>query len=189
MQLAAVRVVLVATTLASLLGCGSPEQDGIAAVVFDPCELTLAPEAALPDELDSIRDAAAMWNATGSAAVTVGDPGDSQLPIRFEIAAPLFFGLYRDDIGEVVINRRLDSRTARAITVAHEVGHAFGLAHVTDRPSLMNKGNLTISPTADDVATLRALWGDCTPAPANHAASSISSSSLATSASSGTSLR
>ena len=50
-----------------------------------------------------------------------------------------------------------------AITIAHEIGHSFGLVHIpTDvRPSLMNPANLTVLPTAADVATLAGLWGRC----------------------------
>jgi hypothetical protein len=76
--------------------CSGPDQADYVAVVFDPCELSLAPLGASAGELDSIRDAAVMWNATGAAALGVNVENDSELLIRFETAAPLFFGLYRD---------------------------------------------------------------------------------------------
>ena len=53
--------------------------------------------------------------------------------------------------------------SAQAVTIAHEIGHAFGLAHVPagERASVMNPGNLNIEPNADDAATLALRWGAC----------------------------
>ena len=52
---------------------------------------------------------------------------------------------------------------AQAVTIAHEIGHAFGLAHVPsgERASVMNPGNLNVEPNAADVATLALRWGGC----------------------------
>ncbi|HEY5949139.1 MAG TPA: matrixin family metalloprotease, partial [Kofleriaceae bacterium] len=47
------------------------------------------------------------------------------------------------------------------IVVAHELGHAFGLVHVSDRPSLMNPGNVTTPPNESDRQALAGLWGTC----------------------------
>ncbi len=48
-----------------------------------------------------------------------------------------------------------------AVTIAHEIGHAFGLVHVPagQRTSVMNPNNLVIEPTAEDVDTLAMRWG------------------------------
>ena len=50
-----------------------------------------------------------------------------------------------------------------AITIAHEIGHAFGLVHVPadQRTSVMNPNNLVVEPTAEDVDTLATRWGVC----------------------------
>jgi predicted Zn-dependent protease len=47
--------------------------------------------------------------------------------------------------------------------IAHELGHAFGLVHVSPdtRPSVMNPGNTTVAPNDGDRAALEALWGTC----------------------------
>ena len=47
------------------------------------------------------------------------------------------------------------------VTIAHEIGHAFGLVHVSDRPSVMNVGNLVVEPNTGDVTALVALWSTC----------------------------
>jgi hypothetical protein len=61
----------------------------------------------------------------------------------------------------VLVNRALTVASERAITIAHEVGHAMGLPHVDGRPSLMNPGNLTLEPQPGDAAALVELWGAC----------------------------
>lgn len=137
-------------------------------IVFDPCEpiaLEIA-AGALPEERTSAADAAAMWNEGASAHLTL-EAGPAapaaRLPIRFEEAAPIFYGVYEDEIGEIIINRSLADRRERAVTIAHEIGHAFGLLHVdeSERRSLMNPGNLETGLTAEDLARLEALWGRC----------------------------
>ena len=54
------------------------------------------------------------------------------------------------------------------MTIAHEIGHAFGLWHVKPsvRRSVMNPGNTTVTPTERDVDSVRALWGKLRPAAA-----------------------
>jgi hypothetical protein len=74
-----------------------------------------------------------------------------------------------------VVNRRLSNPSDRAITVAHELGHALGLPHINDRESVMNSGNLEVLPLSEDADDLRDLWGACIafpPAPRDHLAPS-----------------
>jgi hypothetical protein len=52
-----------------------------------------------------------------------------------------------------------------ADVIAHEIGHAFGLVHVTGRASVMNAGNIDVAPNAGDAADLSALWGACDTVP------------------------
>ena len=138
-------------------------------MAFDPCQpLLLIPDpAATAAERDGIAAGAALWNAIAGTRLTVADadaaaPGTSSLPIHFQSAAAAFHGLYDPTNGQVFINTDLGGG-AQAVTIAHEIGHAFGLAHVPSgqRPSVMNPGNLNIEPNADDVATLALRWGAC----------------------------
>jgi hypothetical protein len=154
--------VLVALALA---GCAAPGDEALD-VVFDPCGSALAPAGdTLARERAAVVAAAEIWNdALGADLAIVAPDAPDALPIRFEEAAPLFRGIYLDEEGAVVINRSIADDGARAIAIAHELGHAFGMWHVEDRPSVMNPGNLTTGPTADDVAALTARWGACAPA-------------------------
>ena len=95
---------------------------------------------------------------TGGAS-TVETPA---VPVHFQAAAANFHGLYDPAVAQIFINRELGGAPL-AIAVAHEVGHAFGLAHVSasERPSIMNPGNLTVEPNAADADTLISAWGDC----------------------------
>jgi Zn-dependent peptidase ImmA (M78 family) len=143
-------------------------------VTFDAC-------AALPvltdPGLDQARAAAiaagiAMWNdragthltiASASASASAGaDPAASGLPIHFQDAAPPFHGLYDAPGGQVFINTDL-SGDALAVTICHEIGHAFGLVHIPadQRSSVMNPNNLVVEPTPEDVDTLAMRWGVC----------------------------
>ena len=94
----------------------------------------------------------------GDAAAT-GAPG---LPIHFQNAAPPFHGFYDAPSGQVFINTDL-SGAPLTITIAHEIGHAFGLVHIPadQRSSVMNPNNLVVEPTAEDVDTLANRWGGC----------------------------
>lgn len=127
---------------------------------------------ATTSERQAVVAALGYWNASGglgltlasvASASTAADAGQPPLSVQFQGAAGAFYGLYDDERGIVFVNRRLDDARGRAVTVAHELGHAFGLQHVDrrERPSLMNPGNLTLGPTEQDVAQLRRLWGDC----------------------------
>jgi hypothetical protein len=166
-------------------GCGGPSSESVVhAVRFDPCR----PLALVLDENTSVarvagvRTAGDLWNlAAGSllsvdgAASPAGPPGappaaapagsGPTLPVHFEVAAAPSHGYFDPVLGQVLVNDDLMSRPL-AVTVAHEIGHAFGLVHVTGRPSVMNPGNLDVEPNAGDVAALAALWGPCDAGPA-----------------------
>jgi len=147
------------------VACSSGGDGGID-VVFDVCQtLVLSPEGDLTEEQAlSIDDAIEMWNRLGDSRLTREEISLApRLPIRFEEAAANFHGVYEDEIGVVYVNLALVDRHERAVTIAHEVGHAFGLVHVDrdQRLSVMNQGNLEVEPLSDDGEALSTLWGDC----------------------------
>jgi hypothetical protein len=112
-------------------------------------------------ELASIARASALWTAVG-----VTGPGQpdatASVAVVFVPAAPGVFGFYDDVDIKLEISDAL-SDDQRAIVIAHELGHAFGLVHVpaTERASVMNVANLSVVPTPDDQLAVTALWGDC----------------------------
>ena len=135
-------------------------------VTFDPCSPVVveAGESATPAERESLRAGIAMWNdIAGTALLTEAPAGVPRLPVLFERAAPAFHGIYDDEVGEILINRELGDHHGRAVTIAHEVGHAFGLWHVeaSQRTSVMNAGNIVVEPTMEDVDRLTDTWGRC----------------------------
>lgn len=153
-----------------LVACG--KSDDTISIVFDPCAtLNLRPVGATDAQVASIGAAADLWNQWG-ATIQVGDSesADEEIPVRFDRAAPQFFGIYRDERGDVVINRSLHDPDERAIAIAHELGHAFGLEHVEGRRSVMTSGNLEVEPNEADADALSRAWPDCEsvrPAPAS----------------------
>ncbi len=133
-------------------------------VNYDPClPLVVVPPANVsPAQLQSIDTAIAMWHTAGLTQVSrVESPNAQHLPVRFEKALPAFFGIYLDETGEVVINTSLTNPSQRAITLAHEMGHAWGLWHIEPsvRTSVMNKGNLSVKPLVADGDAVLAHWG------------------------------
>jgi len=165
---------LMTTLLVSLAGaCGGSSSDAVvAALRFDPCRpLDLVVGAGTsPDRAAGVHTAADLWNGAASAQLSVDEApaapaveasgaAPARLPIQFQPAIALSHGYY-DPSGQVLINDDLTARPL-AVTIAHEVGHAFGLVHVTNRPSVMNPGNLDVEPNAGDVAALADLWGRC----------------------------
>jgi hypothetical protein len=159
---AALLAALGASACGSLPGVASP-------VVFDACRPTTIVAAldASSEERAGIAEAIALWSAVGGpplelAPAAASVPAERQvLPLAFQSAAPVSRGLYRADRGDILINRELVDPRARAITVAHELGHAFGLAHESARRSLMNPGNLVVPPGEIEARLIRERRGSC----------------------------
>lgn len=157
-------LLVVSATVGGALGCGSGSGWSGPPVRFDPCAtLSLVPDqSATPAQTAAITGGLALWNAAAGTGLALETAGAPTLPIHFQSAAAPFHGLYDPSIGQIFVNDDL-SGTAEAITIAHEIGHAFGLVHVspTERPSVMNPDNLDVTPTPDDVATLAGFWNRC----------------------------
>jgi hypothetical protein len=148
--------VLAFTALTACSGGGDSTID----LTHDACSpLALVSTAATELQLGGIQDGQALWRERGAPAL--GLRAGATLEVRFEAAATNFHGLYDDEQGIIYVNTSIDEPDVLAIVIAHELGHAFGLPHVTDRVSLMNPGNRSTPPTADDQLALAALWGDC----------------------------
>ena len=164
------RVVAILLALASTLGCAQAPSASGPAVTFDPCTAValVADATATEAQLAGVAAGAALWNSSAASDLLPGSvagggsPPGATLPIHFQIAGAPFHGLYDAPSGQIYINDDLTGEEL-AITIAHEVGHSFGLVHVSsnERASLMNPANLTVLPTAVDVATLAGLWGQC----------------------------
>lgn len=165
------RIVVIVVAVVFAPGCAQDPAASGPAVKFDPCTpVILVPDAtATAVELQGVAAGAALWNGSaasdllsGSSADGGGDPTLPALPIHFQVAGAPFHGLYDAPSGQIYINDDL-AGDELAITIAHEIGHSFGLVHIPPdvRASLMNPANLTVLPTAADVATLAGLWGRC----------------------------
>lgn len=148
--------VLAITALAACSGTGDTTID----LTHDACApLTLVSAAASELQRDGMTDAQLLWRDRGAPAL--GLRADATLEVVFEQGAGAFFGLYDDEEGIIFINSRIEDESALAVVIAHELGHAFGLPHITDRTSVMNPGNLRVPPNDADQAALAALWGNC----------------------------
>lgn len=156
---------LAAFTMFCALACAGADDEPIE-TVFDACEplVIFADEGVTEERKASVKRAVSMWNeAAGTKLSTEDVPGAARIPLRFEKAAAAFYGFYDDERALIFVNTELRDARERELTIAHEIGHAFGLFHVeeSERPSLMNRGNLAFGIMDDDVAALRDLWGDC----------------------------
>lgn len=130
--------------------------------MFDPCEpAAVTAPGASAEQLASIDDAIAMWRADGIMQLSRGDSG--AISVVFRDGAAAIYGYYEDTAATIYVNLELTDPAERAVTIAHELGHAFGLVHVAAnvRPSVMNPGNLTVVPDGDDAAVLASKWGSC----------------------------
>jgi hypothetical protein len=152
--------------LAGAAGCNGGDSGPTGPdVAFDACApLPLITDDGMTDmQAAGLAGAIALWNnRAGTHLMMAADRGAPGLPVHFETAAPPFHGFYDGPSGQVFINNDL-SGGPLAITITHEIGHAFGLAHVpTDqRSSVMNPNNLVVEPTAQDIDTLAMRWGGC----------------------------
>jgi hypothetical protein len=135
-------------------------------VLYDACSpivVVAGPEAS-DAERQAVVDGVTLWNQRGVTALTTHDvPGAPRITVTFQDAAPAFHGYYDGDTGQVYVNRALPDAHARAVTVAHELGHAVGLPHISERESVMQKANLVVEPNADDGIAVLAFWGGCAP--------------------------
>jgi hypothetical protein len=138
-MLGALRGLIVAIAMA---GCGSQPT----AITFDPCDDVRVADAA------GVADAIAMWSAVGVTPFAIGEPADIRVVVT--TGSPAVYGVY--DEATVYLNAALVDPHERAVTIAHELGHAIALVHVpaSERASVMNPGNLTVEPTAEDAAVL-----------------------------------
>ncbi|NVB81806.1 MAG: matrixin family metalloprotease [Kofleriaceae bacterium] len=143
-----------------LVACAADSGDYTIELTHDACA-PIALVSATPTAVQSagLDKAQSLWRDRGVPAI--GLRAGATVEVRFDDAAPLFHGLYDDKTGVIYINNDLTDETTLSIVIAHELGHALGLLHITGRPSVMNPGNLTIPPNAEDQAALEALWGPC----------------------------
>jgi len=135
--------------------------------VYDPCSpltIAIAPDVG-EAETRGIEGGILAWSRVLPTQIVVGAGAQATdvLPIRFESGDTFYRGIYWDEVGTISISRDRLAPEDYALAIAHEMGHAFGLLHVPkdERPSIMNVGNLDVTPTEADVAAIRALWATC----------------------------
>lgn len=166
------RLPLLPVAAALLFACSDPTAGDSTAIAYDPCQpLTVTTVGATSSlQRQAIDDAIAMWrDAMPNTALDRDGDGES-LPVEFRAAAPFFHGIYVAHEGVILVNSGITERRALAITLAHELGHAFGLEHADGGMSVMIRGNADIEPAAADVRALEARWGACRRSPATLAA-------------------
>jgi hypothetical protein len=160
-------VLLLAVAFGVAAGCTGTDTDHQLDIVFDVCEpvAVIAPDADAP-RLAAIEQALQLWRDQGVSAATLETApveGVPTLEVQFADGSALFRGVYEDEIGVVIINNDVTDPETLSIVVSHELGHAFGLWHVShdERTSVMNPGNLGTAPTSADGLALTDVWGPC----------------------------
>lgn len=113
----------------------------------------------------AIEDAVLSWGLVLPTRIDVGAAVDDSpaLPIFFEPGNTFYRALYLDKRGEILISRERLENDHLSLAIAHELGHAFGLLHISedDRASVMNIGNLTVTPNNEDGLAVGAFWPAC----------------------------
>jgi hypothetical protein len=143
------------------LSCGTSGAgtlpDGVFHTPCGPLTVSLAGEVSAAQR-ENIISALGAWNSHGFTRLSVEGEGEP-IALKFDRSSPVFHGFYDPQTGEVLINQEVEDPWELQVVVAHELGHAMGLAHVarSERPSVMNSGNLTLAPTPEDGASVRAL--------------------------------
>lgn len=153
-----------------LLSSGCLAGDNID-TTFDPCSpLTIVARFdTLDDELQSVDAAIASWTQVLPTRISLArDEENSEgLKIAFESGDSFYRAIYFDRRGEILINRGALTLEEMPLAIAHELGHAFGLLHVSaeERLSVMNVGNIDVVPNRDDASSVSAVWDACSAAP------------------------
>lgn len=142
--------------LLTIAACGGTADTTID-ITHDPCAGVALDGGTTDVQREGIAGALALWTDHGVRLTGEG----AAIPVLFEPASQAFRGVYDDERGVIHINDAIEELDPLAIVIAHELGHAFGLPHVTDRPSLMNPANLTQPPTDEDRLAVEAIWGQC----------------------------
>lgn len=156
----------IALLLLALFGSGCTERIEAFERVYDPCaSLVLVPSGDMSEgERASVADAVQMWGAVADVGLTTDDslPEARRLEVEM-VQTAAYLGFFDDAAGNIRLARRVDDRHARAVVLAHELGHAFNLFHVpaSKRRSVMNEGNWEVEPTAGDAEALARKWGGC----------------------------
>jgi hypothetical protein len=149
---------------AFVVSCASPDGAAIDHP-FDACApLRLDAAGATDAQLAAIDRAIDDWAAVGLRAPSRTAAAGATVRVAFVDGPPDDYGFFDGAAATIYVNRALDGEPG-AITIAHELGHVFGLIHVAPavRASVMNPGNLTTLPTTDDLGAITARWGACAP--------------------------